>query len=277
MDGRDTADRFAFGRNWRRFLEVIDERRVAEAQRALSSMLGLDRLDGRSFLDIGSGSGLMSLAARRLGATVRSFDYDPDSVACTAELRRRMVGDDPLWTVERGSILDEGFVRGLGQHDVVYAWGVLHHTGDMARALRHAALPVKPGGLLFIAIYNDQGAESHRWKKTKRRYQRLPAPLRPAYVAAVMLPEELRSAIDALRERGLGACLDRWRTNERGMSRWHDMVDWVGGWPFEVAEPGQLFQLYRGLGFSLVNLVTRSAGYGCNELVLRRDAPGGAP
>ena len=76
-------DRFRFGENWSRFLRVLDAERISQAEQDLKTMLGVADLDGKSFLDIGSGSGLSSLAARRLGATVRSFDYDPESVACT--------------------------------------------------------------------------------------------------------------------------------------------------------------------------------------------------
>src|ERR1044072_5239228 len=98
-------------------------------------MLEVDNLLGKKFLDVGSGSGLFSLAARRLGAQVHSFDYDPQSVACTGELRRRYFPDDLHWVVQQGSVLDQGYLASLGSFDVVYAWGVLHHTGAMWRAL----------------------------------------------------------------------------------------------------------------------------------------------
>src|SRR5690606_102989 len=129
---------------------------------------------GLRFLDIGSGSGLSSLAARRLGARVHSFDYDPESVACTAELRRRFFPGSPDWTVERGSALDAGYLRGLGSFDIVYSWGVLHHTGRMWEGLANAALPVAEGGRLFVAIYNDTGTQSRRWRWIKRTYNQLP-------------------------------------------------------------------------------------------------------
>ena len=158
------GERFEFGKNWAKFLELLNEQRIAEAEASLRQMLECDDLKGKSFLDIGSGSGLFSLAARRLGARVHSFDYDPHSVACTAELRRRYFPADEAWTVESGSALDAEYLRGLGQFDIVYSWGVLHHTGEMWRALDNAHLPVAPGGRLFIAIYNDTGSQSARWK-----------------------------------------------------------------------------------------------------------------
>src|SRR5690242_11777920 len=101
--------RFEFGKNWQRFLNSLSDERIAIAEQSLIGYLDLPRLDGLRFLDVGSGSGLFSLAARRLGASVVSFDYDPHSVACTAELRRRYFPDDPSWGVLRGSVLDPAF------------------------------------------------------------------------------------------------------------------------------------------------------------------------
>lgn len=129
------GERFEFGKNWKRFLKLLNTERIAEAEKSLKSMLCVDTLQGRRFLDIGSGSGLFSLAARRLGATVYSFDYDPQAVACTDELRKRYFPQDSLWTVDQGSVLDQAYLQSLGQYDIVYSWGVLHHTGAMWTAL----------------------------------------------------------------------------------------------------------------------------------------------
>src|SRR6266545_5844853 len=142
--------RFEFGKNWTRFLAGLDGQRIAQAEESLRAMLETTGLKGKSFLDIGSGSGLFSLAARRLGARVHSFDYDPQSVACAAELRRRYFPGDAQWVVEEGSALDADYLARLGKFDIVYSWGVLHHTGRMWQALENAQLPVAPGGRLFI-------------------------------------------------------------------------------------------------------------------------------
>jgi 2-polyprenyl-6-hydroxyphenyl methylase/3-demethylubiquinone-9 3-methyltransferase len=267
--------RFTFGENWRRFLSLLDDSRIAEAERSLAAMLEVERLDGRRFLDIGSGSGLFSLAARRLGARVHSFDFDPQSVACTRELRRRYFDADPDWTVEEGSALDEGYVKSLGPFDVVYSWGVLHHTGQMWRALANAALPVAPGGKLFVAIYNDTGTQAARWKWIKKTYNRLPRPLRPPFAALAAAPEEAKGLARALVKLKPGEYLRVWTHHDesnRGMSHWRDIVDWVGGYPYEVATPEEIFDFYRGRGFSLAKLKAGHVGLGCNEFVFVKDA-----
>ncbi len=170
--------RFAFGGNWAQFLALLDDQRILDAEKSLQSMLEVENLAGKSFLDVGSGSGLFSLAARRLGARVRSFDYDPQSVACTEELKRRYFLDDGNWVVEEGSVLDEDYLACLGVFDVVYSWGVLHHTGAMWQALENVVPLIKERGQLFISIYNDQGGPSARWLRVKRTYNALPETLR---------------------------------------------------------------------------------------------------
>jgi len=184
-----SGERFQFGENWKRFLGALTEQQIQAAEKSLKDMLGVKDLREKSFLDVGSGSGLLSLVARRLGARVHSFDYDPQSVACTIELRRLYFHNDNRWIVESGSALDEEYLKGLGTFDIVYSWGVLHHTGQMWQALRNVHSLVKPGGQLFIAIYNDQGWISTYWKCVKTAYNRNPA----FRVAAILthLPHEI--------------------------------------------------------------------------------------
>lgn len=261
-------DRFPFGENWRRFLEVLDDERVREAELSLGDMLDTTTLAGRRFLDVGSGSGLFSLAAYRLGATVHSFDFDVSSVGCTQELRRRF-GDESRWSVERGDALDEDYVSELGRWDIVYSWGVLHHTGDMWRALKNVASLVDDGGTLFVSIYNDQGLRSRLWRTIKRGYNALPRALRTPYAVAVMAPREALSAGMATATLEPQRYVKTWTQykRSRGMSRWHDLIDWVGGYPFEVATPEQVFDFFHHRGFRLRRLKTCAGGLGCNQFV----------
>jgi len=266
-------ERFSFGENWQRFLLRLDEAAILRAEASLRSLLGRDRLDRLTFLDIGSGSGLLSLAAWRLGAHVRSFDYDLRSVACTASLKARYAPADAEWSVERGSILDRGYVTKLGRFDLVYSWGVLHHTGEMWRAIEMACSCVAADGVLALAIYNDQGRRSRYWARVKRLYNCLPERLR----FLVLWPTALRLwGPTVLRDTARGDPLRSWRSYgaERGMSPWRDVVDWVGGWPFEVATPEAVFDFCRERGFILERLRTCGGGLGCNEFVFRRAAVG---
>jgi len=261
--------RFGFGENWTRFLSVLNEERIIEAEKSLKHMLELTDLTSKSFLDIGSGSGLFSLAARRLGARVYSFDYDPQSVACTNELKRLYFNDDSNWIIEEGNVLDDNCINSLGQYDVVYSWGVLHHTGRMWTALDNAAGLVKPGGALFISIYNDQGRTSLLWTKIKRMYNHSSLVTRNLILLFCCLrlwgPTTIRDILK-------GRPFSTWRNYEdnRGMSPWHDIVDWVGGYPFEVAKPEEIFDFFRNKGFCLTKLKTCAGGLGCNEFVFRK-------
>lgn len=266
-----TGQRFEFGKNWAWFLETLNDQKIDEAVRSLRDMLDIESLAGKAFLDIGSGSGLFSLAARKLGARVHSFDYDPNSVGCTRELRRRYFPDDEQWTVESGSALDAGYLASLGRFDVVYSWGVLHHTGDMWGALANAAIPVCANGKLFIAIYNDQGTASVRWTKAKRTYNRLPKGLRFLVVWPSFWVLNWRSVVkDSIRLQPFKSIRD-YSKNGRGMSFWQDLIDWVGGYPFEVATPEQIFDFYCKRGFELTRLRTCAGNLGCNEFVFRKN------
>jgi SAM-dependent methyltransferase len=266
VDEVSRGKRFEFGRNWSRFLMILDDKRIAIAEQTLKEMLEVDDLIGKRFLDIGSGSGLFSLAARRLGASVHSFDYDPQSVSCTAELKRRYFTQDTSWTVEEGSALDAEYLASLGTFDLVYSWGVLHHTGAMWQALENVSRNVAPSGHLFLSIYNDQGRASRYWKVVKRAYNRLPRGLKfivlwPAFVVSWWRP--------TIRDFLIGRPFHGWRnySSQRGMSPWRDVVDWVGGYPFEVAKPEEIIEFYHKKGFLLVKLKTCAGSHSCNEYV----------
>jgi 2-polyprenyl-3-methyl-5-hydroxy-6-metoxy-1,4-benzoquinol methylase len=253
------GERFEFGANWRRFLESLTEERIQLAERSLRENLG--ELAGKRFLDIGSGSGLFSLAAHRLGANVHSFDFDPQSVACTQELKRRF-GTGREWKIEEGSALDADYLASLGSFDIVYSWGVLHHTGAMWRALENAIGLVAPGGSLFIAIYNDEGYKSRYWRRVKRLYVSQPL-LRPLIVATHGLWISRWVFFDMLRGKLF--------KDQRGMKLWTDIIDWLGGYPFEVATPQAIFAFFKQRGFTLETLITRR-GFGCNEFGFTKKA-----
>ncbi|HEX8287342.1 MAG TPA: class I SAM-dependent methyltransferase [Pyrinomonadaceae bacterium] len=266
-----SGERFEFGKNWSAFLEVLDNERITKAEQSLREMLETETLAGKTFLDIGSGSGLFSLAARRLGAKVFSFDYDSHSYACTKELKRRFFNDDENWQIEQGSALDADYVESLGKFDIVYSWGVLHHTGEMWKGLENASRAVADNGKLFIAIYNDTGSQASRWKWIKKTYCKLPGLLKTPFAVLTIAPDEAKRLINFIAKGKPFDYVRYWTNyrNARGMNRWHDIVDWVGGYPYEVATPDEIFEFYKAKDFRLTKLKT-GVGLGCNEFVFEK-------
>lgn len=270
---RAPEDAFAFGRNWQRFVsDYLTEERERIAAESLMSLLQVD-LRGKRFLDIGAGSGLFSLCAHKLGAAeVVSVDVDPHSVESCRRLKAS-VEDPESWTVLHGSILDDELVEQLAPADVVYSWGVLHHTGDMYPAIRNAARLLNPQGLLAIAIYNrfrGRVLNSERWATIKRTYNRAPAPARWLMLAVY----EATWCLRQLRYRR-----NPWREaaeykRSRGMALRTDLIDWLGGYPYEFATVDEIVAFCReACGLEPVRVLpVEGDGSGNNEFVFRGSA-----
>lgn len=249
--------RFDFGKNWTNFLTKYDQSMVDSAVNSLKTMFGIESLKGKSFLDVGSGSGLFSLAARKLGATVISFDYDPKSVACTQNLKNQFFPDDTHWNIFEGSILDPVFLSSLSRYDYVYSWGVLHHTGRMWESISNAQNLVNDKGSFFISIYNKQKISSWYWLQIKKLYLKYKI-LRPILIILhglyPVIPSYLFRKIQS-------------KPYPRGMMIWYDLIDWLGGYPFEVASPEEIVDFMFIKGFLLKKIVTVGSNHGCNEFI----------
>lgn len=261
----DKDARFAFGENWRSYSASLQPEQIQSAHADMVRLLKLSDITGMTFLDVGSGSGIMSLVAHKMGARVVAFDYDPIAVATSISIRDREA-EPTAYTVTQGSIIDKTFTCKLEPADIVYCWGVLHHTGNMWVACENVVNLVAPGGLLALAIYNDQGFKSRLWRRIKRTYVSSSVRKRRVLVGVVNAYFEGRHALAAATR------FARTRRTQpgRGMDRHHDLVDWVGGYPFEVAKPEDVFGFFHSRGFTLESLTTCAGGPGCNEFLFRR-------
>lgn len=258
---------FEFGKNWEDYSRLIDEEAIAEAERGILALVPQNAIKGASWLDIGSGSGLHSLAAARLGASaITALDIDKDSVATTKKVLDARGVDA---TVLERSVFE---IDDLGQFDVVYSWGVLHHTGAMWRAVRSAAERVRPGGLLVIALYQKTPL-CGPWTVEKRIYTAASEPVRSV----------MRKIYKSLYKVGLlvtgrtPGAYERNYKSSRGMNWDHDIHDWLGGYPYESSTPQETKDFVVKLGFEPIKIGDLKPGMGvfgtmCAEYVFRRNA-----
>lgn len=269
IDQIEEGERFGFGKNWAVFLKTVDDSKIDYSIKSLTSMLKTDDLKGRSFIDVGSGSGLSSLAAYKTGANVFSFDFDKNSVGCTNYLRAKYKHDEfkNTWEVTEASVLDNDFINGLGNFDIVYSWGVLHHTGNMYQAFENVATLCKTGSLLFISIYDDRGIESKFWRFVKKMYNK--NIILKSMVKVIFIPYYASRGFvsDIIRLKNPVRRYTDYKV-ERGMSIYYDWIDWLGGYPFEVASPAELEDFFKSRGFKVIN--TRYKAAPCNEVVFEK-------
>lgn len=261
---------FDFGQNWAEFsVNAATPERITQARADFANLMKGIELQRRSFLDIGFGQGFSLLSARSLGADVVGCDINPK---CHEVIQRNRLlfadannGRIPL---QIGSILDNSTVEALRREqaahgqgfDIVHSWGVLHHTGDMRRAIANAASLVRPGGYFVIAIYNRHWS-SVSWRWIKGFYMQSPAWLQR------LLVDALYPLIFVAKWLVTGKSPKRM---ERGMEFYHNVVDWVGGYPYEYASTDEIEQLCCSLGFSVVRVIPAIVPTGCNEFIFRK-------
>ena len=270
---KELAAHFEFGRNWSAYAELIDEDRIVQAVQGLERLAGHGAITGKTFLDIGCGSGLHALAAMRLGASqVLAVDLDPHSVAATRAVLSRHAAD-LRWEVREQSVfaLD---AQQMGLFDVVYAWGSLHHTGALHEAWQAAAQLVAPEGILIVAVYRKTRL-CQLWKLEKRLYRSAPAWIQ--WCAQSVYIGAMRLAF-AMTGRDFRAYQKTYGQSFRGMDYRHDVHDWLGGYPYESKSPSQADELRRALSFAFVRSFVEERtrlglfGSGNDEYVWQRPA-----
>lgn len=253
---------FKFGQNWSDYAHnALDEHKLDQAKNALATLLQRDNLRGSTFMDIGCGSGLHTVAAVLLQAdSVFALDVDPECISVTRDTVKRFLQDDSKIYLQQASILEPRIEQRLPTVDVVYSWGVLHHTGHMYEAIETAAKLVKPNGLYVLAIYNKH-ITSSSWLKVKWLYNSAPPLIRRLmyyfFYGVIYLAKWLVTRQNPLRK-------------ERGMDFGYDVVDWIGGYPYEYASTGEITEFLIKRGFKIERITPARVGTGCNEFVFRK-------
>lgn len=273
MTSTDKEMRFEFGQNWKDFVDrSFSEERLAVAQKKILDFTGLKDLEGFDFLDIGCGSGIHSFGAFRSKARkLHSFDYDRNSVAAT-QIMREKAGLPENWKVEWGDVLDQAYVDKLGKWNFVYSWGVLHHTGEMWRAVRNAQRPVAENGYFYIALYSadvDLRPSKEFWLEVKKKYNEA-SPAKKRMMVGWYVWRFGMSRNPLLFPLVLYRIAKH--RHQRGMNYFSDVRDWLGGWPMEYAPDQEVVDILEGeYGFKLANVAT---GEACTEfLFIRSGAP----
>lgn len=270
-DLTEASTHYEFGSNWKDYAKKIDEEAILQAEAGFLKLIPAEDIKGKTFLDIGSGSGLHSLAALRLGAkSVVAVDIDANSVETTrATLDQYWQGQN--FDVRLVSVLAPE-ARDLGSFDIVYSWGVLHHTGAMWEAIEKAANHVRPGGQFVLAIYRKTPL-CWAWKIEKRIFTNgsgfVRSLIRTPFIAAFKLGLRVTG-------RNPAQYIADYK-GVRGMNFYNDIDDWLGGYPYESATEQEIVAFLAPLGFSLEQVYPASEqvglfGTGCSEFRLRRSA-----
>lgn len=255
--------RFEFGKNWTSFSsDCLDEKSLEKAHKDFDRLFSGIRLKGKKFLDIGFGQGLSLLLAQKAGAEANGIDVDEDNLKAfsnTALFFKDVQKPD----VSIRSILDDNYVslELEGSYDIVHSWGVLHHTGDMSKAIYNSARLVRKNGFLVISIYNRHWS-SAVWLMIKWIYNFAPREIRRMMVFFAYPIIYLAKFI---------VTFDNPIKMHRGMDFYHDVIDWVGGYPYEFASPDEITQKMRGLGFELVRFIPSQVPTGCNEYIYKKN------
>jgi 2-polyprenyl-6-hydroxyphenyl methylase/3-demethylubiquinone-9 3-methyltransferase len=234
--------------------------------------MGRSSLKGLSFLDVGSGSGIHSLAALKLGcARLLAVDIDDVSVATT---RRTLSfhAPDGRWECYRASVFDLD-PKVVGAFDVVYSWGVLHHTGSLIEAMTRALHCLKQDGLAVFALYRKTPC-CGLWTAEKRWYAQAPS-WAQAFAYGTYVALFCAGLLFTLRSPR--RYIEDYPQRNRGMDFHRDVHDWLGGYPYESLSYEQMKSFMAAHGLAEERAFVRPPGLGLfgtgnNEYVFRKCA-----
>ena len=260
---------FDFGKNWLEFSrKAVTDENVRQAREDFAYLLKGIEIKNKWFLDIGFGQGLSLLIASGMGARAVGCDINPKCLEALQANALHLPAVRPESVeVVVGSILESQVVEqlraktpgSLGYH-VVHSWGVLHHTGDMWTALRTATSLVCSGGYLVVALYNRH-ITSPAWGLIKWVYNRAPLPVRKAMILffhpVIFLAKWAVTGRDP-------------RIQERGMDFHFNLIDWIGGYPYESARPEEVIRRAASMGLRCVRVRPTTVPTGCNEFVFEK-------
>ena len=255
--------KFEFGENWKYFLREISNHNINYSKKALVKFTKIKSFKNKNFIDIGCGSGLSSLAAMKLGANVLSIDVDVRSIECTKYLKKKYYKNSKKWEIKKVSILNTKKINQLKKFDFVYSWGVLHHTGNLKKSLRNTESLCNKKGLIYLALYNDQGNKSHRWKFVKKFYVK-------NNIIVKKLVLLLFSPFFLFKPFLKSIFNNKLKLRNRGMSHYFDFIDWIGGYPFEVSKLEKIINFFIKKNYKLLNLKTCGGGHGNNEFLFKK-------
>lgn len=247
---------FNFGKNWKHYSKnALNQNKLNATIRSIDKLTD-NKIQNSRFLDIGCGSGIFSVAASKAGAKeVVGFDISQESIEASRYNKKRFYPQGNM-TFHKKSILNTD-INNFGKFDIVYSWGVLHHTGHMWKAINNSLKLVKANGLFIIAIYNRHWS-CPLWKIIKKLYN-----ISPKIIQKIMIG--FFYWIIAI-TKFIVTCKNPF-TKRRGMNFYHDVIDWVGGYPYEYASKRQIKKYVQNKGFRLIKFFKSPVPTGCNEYV----------
>jgi 2-polyprenyl-6-hydroxyphenyl methylase/3-demethylubiquinone-9 3-methyltransferase len=257
--------RFGFGKNWSSYIDAhFDESRVLNSVNVIQNFTSFLDFKDKSFIDVGCGSGLHSLAAYKMQAkSIVSFDFDPDSVKATLKLKE-LIGNAPNWNIMEGSVLDINFVGQLGEFDFVYSWGVLHHTGSVWQAIKNTSSLVAPTGQMYLALYSlNVQPNAEYWLKIKQKY------VNSSRLKKLMMEQSylFRYYYGGSPLKFLVGFFKHEKFRTRGMELMTDVRDWLGGWPMEFVLDEEVESFVANLGFKILRI---KKGEACTEFLFQK-------